>query len=422
MTARAIPAIALLLGSLWRPGLTDCAAAAPTVSPPPGGPCHVETIDAVVLGGQITAIDDKTLVLRVGNKTQNIPRDQIIDVSLDRADRAADRPAQGVLTTHRGDVMSVSALRLDKGQFTFTNDLLGRTQIAMSDVATVFLPGPAESARDVRRRCDRKQLAATSQDTLVVVKEGKLLSIRGVLESIGAVQGSSETKVSFRWQETDRTISISSVRAIVLAKTPVKTVTAGGTLTGRGGTRVEFTSLMLTGQTFRIHTPAAGAKTVARKAVAAIRFNTPSAVDLSSIAPSHVREYGFFDRTFPHRVDASVSGGPLRLGGREYRTGLGLHSFCELTYALEGRYSRLVTAAGIDDAVRPAGNAELSIYGDGKLLGRPTHLTGKDSPTTLRVDLAGVKTLTVRVGFGADGLDIADHVDLGAARLIKAGK
>lgn len=391
-----------------------------------GGPLagaveQVETIDAVVLSGQVVSIGDKTFVLRVGDKQQIVPRDQIVDVTFDRAERAVDRMAQAVVTTHRGDVIAAAGLKLDNGHFKFTNSLLGQTQIAMSDVAAVFLPGSMDTAGDIQRRCKDKKITATSQDTLVVLKAGKLMSIRGVLKGIGILAGSSEMKVSFRWQETDRTVSLSTVRAIVLAKTPVKSIAAGGTLTGRDGTQVRFTSLTLTGRTCQVNTIVAGAKTIVRKAVASIRFNTPIAVDLSSVKPSSVTEYGFFDRTFPHRVDASVSGGPLRLDGREYSVGLGLHSFCELTYALEGKYSRLVTVAGIDDRVRPAGNAELSFFGDGKRLGKPTPLTGKDRAKVLRVSLAGVKTLTIRVDFGPDGLDVADHVNLAAARLIKAG-
>ena len=92
----------------------------------------------------------------------------------------------------------------------------------------------------------------------------------------------------------------------------------------------------------------------------------------------------------------------------------------KLTYTIDGKYSRFVTVAGIDDAVRPAGNAELVILGDGKVLGKAIQLTGKDKAQTVRVDITGVKVLTIRVGFGADGLDVADHVDLAAARLIKA--
>ena len=399
---RAIPLIVLLLAA------TGVGAAE-----------HVETIDADLLSGLIISIDDKALVLRAGGKERSVPLRRIVSATLDRAAHADRKVAQGLLVTHRGDAIPLAAPRLDKGRFSFTNALLGRTQIALGDVEVVFLPGKGETALDIRRQCDKMKIVPTSQDIMVVDKDGKLLPIKGVLKRIGAESGSPEIKVSFRWQDTDRTISLAGVRAIVLAKAPVAGATAAGTLTGRDGTQVAFTDLALTGQTCKIKTPAAGDKTIPRRAVATIRFVTTGADSLSALRPTAVKEYGFFDRTFGHRLNMSVSGSPLKLDGREYRTGLGLHSFCELTYALNGKYVRLVTVAGIDDTVRPAGDAEVAFFGDGRPLGKPTRLRGKDRGTVLRVDLTGVKELKVRVGFGSDGLDVADHVDLAAARLIK---
>ena len=382
----------------------------------------VETIDARALAGQIVSINAKTLQLRTGDTTQSLPRDQVTDAIFDQARDLTAKIGQPVLMTHNGDLLAAASLQLADGHFTFTNTLLGSTRVAMSDVLAVYLPGPSEAVRDVRRQCEKLKIAATSQDTLVVARDGKLLPVRGVLKGIARARGSSETKVSFRWQDTDRTLSAKSVRAIILAKSPPRAVALAATLTAQDGTRVAVASLTLAGDTFTVTTIAAGAKTLARKTVASIRFAGTSATDLASLKPSSVKEHGFFDHTFSHRTNVAVSGAPLRLGGRTYRTGLGLHSFCELTYAIEGKYSRLIAVVGIDDAVRPAGNAVLLVLGDGKPLCTPVALTGKDAAKTLRLDVAGVKSLTIRVGFGPDGLDVADHVNLAAARLIKADK
>ena len=96
-----------------------------------------------------------------------------------------------------------------------------------------------------------------------------------------------------------------------------------------------------------------------------------------------------------------------------------MHSFCEQTYALDGEYKAFVAVVGIDDAVRPAGDATLTFLGDGKVLGEPLRLTGRDKARMVRLDITGVRTFTIRVEFGADKLDVGDHVDLAAARLVK---
>ena len=96
-----------------------------------------------------------------------------------------------------------------------------------------------------------------------------------------------------------------------------------------------------------------------------------------------------------------------------------MHSFCELTSDLDGAFSRLVMTAGIDDVAGPHGDAVLTIIADGKTLAEPVRLTGRDEARFLRLDVANVKRLIVRVDYGPDGLDVADCVDLADARLIK---
>jgi hypothetical protein len=164
-----------------------------------------------------------------------------------------------------------------------------------------------------------------------------------------------------------------------------------------------------------------GERKVPRDAVAAIRLKSTNSVNLTDLTPAGVKEHGFFqtETPFPYRVSRSISGQELRLGGRTYRTGLGLHSFCELTYRIDGAYSTFVATVGIDDAARPGGNAVLTVLADGKNLGEPLRLTGKSDPAAVRADVKGVKQLTLRVDFGEGGLGVSDHVDIVAAPLIK---
>jgi hypothetical protein len=124
------------------------------------------------------------------------------------------------------------------------------------------------------------------------------------------------------------------------------------------------------------------------------------------------------DRSFPYKVDRSVGGGPLLLGKRQFSTGLGLHSFCELSWKLDGKYEVMVAVAGIDDAAT-GGDAILTVLVDGKPAGDAMRLTGGEKPVPIRIELDGAEELAVRVDFGPDKLDVGDHVDLAGARLIR---
>ena len=117
------------------------------------------------------------------------------------------------------------------------------------------------------------------------------------------------------------------------------------------------------------------------------------------------------------RLDQNLESQPLRIGGKPFSKGLAMHSRTEMAYAMPGRFSRFEAVAGIDDGVRPRGNLRLVIRGDSKVL-LETTIAGTDTPKPLSIDVSGVQRLTILADFG-DDLDIADHLDLGNARLVK---
>ena len=140
---------------------------------------------------------------------------------------------------------------------------------------------------------------------------------------------------------------------------------------------------------------------------------------LADLTPAKIAQVGLFDVAFPFRRDLSSAGTPIRLAGQAYARGVGLHSRCELAYDLDGKFQTFVALAGLDHAGGNRGNATLTIRGDGKALGKPVKLTAAVKPVLIRQSVAGVKTLTVLVDFGDDGIDVGDHVSLVQARLIK---
>ncbi len=107
----------------------------------------------------------------------------------------------------------------------------------------------------------------------------------------------------------------------------------------------------------------------------------------------------------------------MRLDGVQYERGIALHSRTVAVYRLSGPYRRFQAIAGIDDRVRPRGNVRLIISGDGRELLAKT-IAGTDAPLEIDVDLTGVRRLTIEVDFGED-LDVADHLDLCEARIVK---
>jgi hypothetical protein len=149
-----------------------------------------------------------------------------------------------------------------------------------------------------------------------------------------------------------------------------------------------------------------------------IEFRGGRLVFLSDLEPAEAKETPFFDLVWHYRRDRSVDGNPLRIRDRSYRKGLGVHSRCELTYALDGGYRRFLADVGLDEEVGEKGNVDVAVLVDGKAKFERQGVTGREAPIPIAVDVEGGKTLTLRVDFGRD-FDICDHADWGNARLIR---
>jgi hypothetical protein len=118
-------------------------------------------------------------------------------------------------------------------------------------------------------------------------------------------------------------------------------------------------------------------------------------------------------------VNQSIEGQPLRVAGKTYQKGLGVHAPSELDYACLPEYRRFVAVAGLDDekADDPRSSVVFEVYAGKKLLAA--------SPVLKRPGLsswhfnvaipAQTKAIRLVVNDAGDGLaaDHADWVDAG---------
>jgi hypothetical protein len=139
---------------------------------------------------------------------------------------------------------------------------------------------------------------------------------------------------------------------------------------------------------------------------------------LSDLAPSGVVEGSPFDddvgMSWPHRVDRSVTGGPLVSHGRRYARGLGVHAPSRLTWTLNGRWSELRGAVGIDDSVLllpHQGSVVFRVHVDGEMRWESGLVRGGRPPLSLpKVDLSGANELVLEVDM-ATRFHVADRAN-----------
>lgn len=195
-------------------------------------------------------------------------------------------------------------------------------------------------------------------------------------------------------------------------------------LTDASGSRIEVETATVAGDQLRLKTPSGLELGVPLAQVAGVDFKVQYLSDLTPESVVWTPYFGQADKLdtlaafYQPRMNQSLEGGELRLGGQIYAKGLSLHSRTEMVYRLPaGQFGSLRALAGLDDRARPAGHVRLAVYGDDRVLFEAV-LTGQDEPRPVQVNLQGVRRLRVVVDFG-DDLDVSDYLNLCDARLLK---
>ena len=152
--------------------------------------------------------------------------------------------------------------------------------------------------------------------------------------------------------------------------------------------------------------------------VSEVSLDDGSVAFLSDMTPSGADEGSPFGddlgMTWPHRMDRSVMGPPLTVGGRTFSRGIGVHAPSRLTFDLGGRWSELRGFVGIDDQVMrlPArGSVIFRIQVDGELAWESKIVRGGLPPRSFPdIDLTGANELTLECDMATE-LAIADRAD-----------
>lgn len=290
--------------------------------------------------------------------------------------------------------------------------LLERMKLPLNALAGVRYSGTSgdEAAQAFDKALSQPD---ASQDTLFVLgANNKMQTLRGTLESLDAKGG------SFRWR--DKSVPFTAQKAYGLAmaagveravKAPVRCVLDDGSiLCGRiAGGDAETLRLIISGnRVVAVHL----------SRLAEIEFRSDRITFLNDLEPAGYSFEPFGVTRWPYRYNRSVANRELRMGGRTFLRGIGIHSQAVLSYELKAGYDQLAATIGIDDGARPLGNAIFSVLADGKEVYRSEAVTGRDEPLSILVPIKGANRLELKVDFGEEQ-DIGDQADWCDARLIK---
>lgn len=141
---------------------------------------------------------------------------------------------------------------------------------------------------------------------------------------------------------------------------------------------------------------------------------------LSEVKPERVSHTPYQGGDWAWTRNRNVLYGPLELRGREFATGLGVHSQTAMTFALGPADREFRATVGIDDCAEGQGHVRFTILVDDRPVWQSPGLTGLSEPLAVPpVSLRGGTQLTLRVEFGEFG-DVSDYADWCDAILLRA--
>lgn len=404
-----------------RPNIPTCVLIAcclfpPTLPSATAAPVRASTIEGKNIEGAWLGIQDAKIKLSVEGKDTLIDPAELMSLhwmgTTSRPAAAASRPSDEI-TVHLADGSRFPARILGSQGETIRlqTSLVPQLDLPMSRIAGLRY-SHLESTAAVEAYTEALTNRDPTQDTLIVAQDGKVNTLRGVLEKL------TESGGTFKWRERSVPIDRTRIFGLVLAKG------AGAPAAPQARCILENGSVWagrLTGgdeQKLELELAAGPTIDIAIDLINDIRFRNEHFVFLSDLEPASYEFTPWGVTRWEYRKDRSVANRPLQIGGQVFDRGIGMHSRSALTYTLNEPFQHLAASIGIDDAVGSRGNVVFRVIADGRELFNSGPVSGSDDPKPLLVSLGGAKTLQLVVDFGED-LDVGDHADWGNARLLK---
>lgn len=184
------------------------------------------------------------------------------------------------------------------------------------------------------------------------------------------------------------------------------------------GTRLIARALAWHGRVFEVMLETNQTLTLDWSRVLRIELLGGRRVWLSEIKPTSFESWSYFGRPWPYRVDRNVANGPLRLNGRTYARGLGLHASARAEWVLAEPFERFTARIGIDDSAGKLADANVAILVNGKETWRSDGIRHGGPPANVDIKLRDARTLTIVVDYGQRG-SVQDRVNIVNPALIR---
>ena len=373
------------------------------------GKTQVQLVDGSSFSASITSVDQQGKITGDG-----VPQDaNIKDVLSIRSDRSvSENENSGIKVVPAGaGELNVNRIEIANESVKVRSDIVGEKEFSLQAIRAVVW-----SSSEIVN----KAIATPSKDNdkvIVAVADGERV-VEGILESLDS------EFVTLNYRGESRKIGIAKVKAIVIADLGLKNP-EGPPATVRliDGSSISGAFRQLTEGKVSIALAGKANIEVAAAKIVSINIISDRLMFLSDTEPTEVQEKALFAIQLPWQKDFSVEKNPLRLRGPthsktlEFKKGLGVQSFSQLTFSNTREYDRFAATIGIDVETGGRGDCRMTVQGDGiELWSKRVKAT--DQAEAIEVDITGMKEITLTVHPDED-FDLGDHADWAEARFVK---
>jgi len=261
--------------------------------------------------------------------------------------------------------------------------------LALSSLRAIASRGVLRGAPEERAAFEEAMAdPPAGSDLLMASRDGQRRLVSCVVEGLNA-DGVELTAAGRR-----RSLGWDAVEWLVLSPTAGAQAARAHLVMLTDGTAIALDAFELADG--RLSGTGGGARwSVETKRLARVRVAYDAYRYLSDLEPARVAATPLLDVVWAPRMDAAVTGSPLRLGGTTYAKGIGMHARTEMEFALDGSYSRLHAVVGVDDEAGELGAVVLRVLADGRVVFESEPQHGGDLPLPVSVDIEGATRVTL---------------------------
>lgn len=394
----------------------------------------VKLLDNSIQTGRLVELTTAEVVIETDGERKTLLLEELIGLNPVEAPAAAAGSPAAWIQLNDGSLLTATGFATASGKV--QAPLLGGGQLEAKTSAVHwarFKPQNEQQAADWA-----KIIAAdAAADLIVIRKDERIDYLEGIVEDI------TDEVVNFRLDGELVPVRREKVEGVVYFHANRGPAPApAGVVHDTAGSHLNAAQLALTDGGFQITTASGVQLTRPMAAIRQIDFSAGKIQYLSEIEPRSIEWTPFFSPAgddpqltalYRPRMNLPLSNDTargdeallqLRMTNADgvpeihtYSKGIAMHSRTRITWQLPDSFSSLKAVAGIDARYRNLGDVELVVEGDGKELFR-AHVSGREEPLLLDIDLTGVRRLTILADFGKN-LDVGDHLNLCNARVVK---